>query len=242
MAPPPGYVAYGGYGAVQGNFQKIGGLTKWLVALLGITLVMQALSFVVQFTLRDAASDYLTNAISNSDFTDDLVVYGLIVLLAAVIGIAQLVILIVWTFRMAKNHVVLGRQPQSFSSGATIAVNILGGCTLGILNFFMWKEMWKASDPDVVPGDPSWKQRPVSPLVPLYLAITLASVVAGFALGFSGVGGISVGGSTDDLANNLNDKLGMVALSSALTIAGPVVFLLLVRQIATRHMKATREA
>lgn len=242
MAPPPGYVPYGGYGAANANFQKIGGLTKWLVGLMAVTVVAQAIALVVQLTLRSSASDYLNDTISSSDFTDDLAVYGLVALLAAGVGIGQLVVLIIWTFRLAKNHLALNRLPQSFSAGATIAVNILGGCTLGILNFFMWREMWRASDPETAPGDPSWKQRAVSPLVAIHLALTLGSVAIGVALGLSGIGGIGTRANNDDLAENLNDKLGFVVGSGALTIVTAVVFIMLVRQLAARHMKATREA
>lgn len=242
MSPPPGYVPYGGYGAVNGNFQKIGSLTKWLVGLMAVSIVAQVISLLVQLTLRSSASDYLNDAISNSEFTDDVAIYGLVALVAAGVGIGQLVVLIIWTFRMAKNHLVLGRLPQSFSAGATIAVNILGGCTLGIINFFMWREMWRAADPDTAAGDPSWKQRAVSPLVAIQLAITLGSVVLGVALGLSGIGGIGTRANNDDLANNLNDKLGLLIGSGVIAIAGAVVFIMLVRQLAARHMQATREA
>jgi hypothetical protein len=212
------------------------------VVLMSITAVAQAISLLVQLSLRSSATDYLNDAISSSEFTDDIAIYGLVVLLAAAIGIGQLVVLIIWTFRMAKNHLVLGRSPQSFSAGATIAINILGGCTLGIINFFMWREMWRASDPDTAPGDPSWKQRAVSPLVAIQLAITLGSVVLGVALGVSGFNGFGTRTNSTDFANNLNDKLGFVVVAGALSIAGAVVFIMLVRQLATRHMKATREA
>lgn len=243
MAPPPGYVPYGGYGAIQGRFQKIGGLTKWLVGLLALTLVVQVVSFLVQFTLRNSAADFLDESITSSQFDDKLGLYLLIVLLAAAVSVAQLVLLVVWTFRLAKNHQLLGRAPQAFSPGATIAVNILGGCTLGILNFFMWRELWKASDPETAPGDPSWKQRLVSPLIGVYLGLTLASVATGFALGISGaVGPVRTSGSNTDLAKNLSDKIGYVAISGLLTLAAAVVFLIIVRQLAARHMQATRES
>jgi hypothetical protein len=241
MAPPPGYVAYGGYGAVGGNFQKIGGLTKWLVGLMAATMVAQLISLLVQLSLRSSANDYLNDSISNSDFTDDVATYGLVVLLLSAVAIAQLVVLIIWTFRMAKNHVLLGRTPQSFSAGWTIAINILGGCTLGIVNFLMWREMWKASDPEAAPGDPTWKQRAVSPLIAIQLAITLSGVVAGVALGLTGVGGFGGRSNNTDLAENLDGKLGIVVLAGLLSVAGAAVFLMLVRQLAARHMNATRE-
>jgi hypothetical protein len=85
--------AYGGYGSVQGNFQRIGGLTKWLVALLGITLVVQVVTLLVQFTLRCSATSY--DSISSSQFDDKLGLYLGVALLAAAISISQAVILII---------------------------------------------------------------------------------------------------------------------------------------------------
>lgn len=243
MGPPPGYVAYGGFGALQGTFKKIGVLTKWLVALLIGTFAIQLTSLLVQFTLRDSAADLVNNSITSSTFDDKLGLFVALALVASALSIAQLVILIMWTFRMAKNHLVLGRQPQSFSPGATIAVNILGGCTLGILNFFMWRELWKASDPESAAGDTSWKQRLVTPLLTVYLLLSLAGIVAAVALGLSGsFGPVRVGGSSADLAKNLNDKLGYIALSGVLTLAAAGVFIVFVRQLAARHMQATRES
>lgn len=243
MGPPPGYVAYGGPGAVQGTFQRIGGLTKWLVGLLAISLVVQLASLLVQFTLRDSATELVNKTISSSNFDDKLGLYLLVAALAAIASVAQIVILIIWTFRLAKNGRVMGRQPQAFSPGATIAVNILGGCTLGILNFFMWRELWKAADPDTAMGDPSWKQRAVTPLLTVYLVLTLATIAATLSLGFSGaIGPVRTAGSAEDLAKNINDKLGFIALSGVLTLCAAAVFIMFVRQLAARHMQATHES
>ena len=243
MGPPPGYVAYGGHGAVQGTFQRIGGLTKWLVGLLIAAFVVQVVSLLVQFTLRDSATDFINNSISSADFDDKLSLYLGVVLIAGIASIAQIVLLIIWTFRMAKNSQVLGRQPQSFGPGATIAVNILGGCTLGVLNYFMWRELWKASDPETAPGDPSWKSRAVTPLISIYLGLTLATIAAGISLGIAGaVGPVRTSGSTTDLAENISDRIGYIALSGILTLAAAGVFIVFVRQLAARHMEATRES
>ena len=243
LGPPPGYVAYGGYGAVQGTFKRINALTAWLVGLLIVSFVVQLVSLLVQFTLRDSANDFINKSISSSDFDDKLGLYLGVAFLAGIVAIAQIVILIIWTFRVAKNGQVLGRQPQSFSAGATIAVNILGGCTLGILNFFMWRELWKASDPDTAAGDPSWKQRAVTPLITAYLVLTLANVAASISLGVAGaVGPVRTTGSSSDLAKNLSDRLPFIALSGVLALATAGVFIVFVRQLAARHMQATRES
>lgn len=236
LTPPPGYVQYGPGG--QRGFQPIGGLTRWLVIALTATIVTQLMSLLSQALLRD---DAITFADNLDELTGRFGFFLLTSLLAAVIGIAQLVLLIIWTFRMAKNLELLGRK-LSFGAGATIAINILGGCTLGILNFFMWKEQWQASDPEVAPHDPSWKQGRVAPLIVANLVLGLVGTAVGLGLGLrSGLAGFA-DTNTDTLSENLADRFGLLLLSGLLTAATSVVFLLLVRQLATRHMRATGEA
>ena len=232
-------MAYGGPGAAGRGVQPIGGLTKWLVVLLGVSVAVQAAMLVTQLSLRGAAADRVAQTITASDFKSKIGLYLAIAAVFAFMTIAQGVILIIWTFRMAKNHVLLGRIPQSFSAGLTIVVNILGGCTLGIANYFMWREIWKASDPTTLAGDPTWKQRVVSPLVAVHLGLTLAGVVVGF---FVGTAVSFKTNSSDQVATNIRDRLPIVALAGVLQIAAAVVFIVLARQIAARHMQTTREA
>ncbi|MEI7547085.1 MAG: DUF4328 domain-containing protein [Actinomycetota bacterium] len=245
MAPPPGYVAFGtGFDAPQGNFRRISGLGKWLVGLLCVTLAAQAILVLVQFTLKNAAQDYLDGVITTSQFDNKLATYVGIGLLAGAAAVAQLVILIIWTWRMAKNSQLLGRQPQKFGPGATIAINILGGCTLGILPFFMWRELWRASDPEVATGDPRWQNGLVTALIPVHLALTLCGVVAGLIS--SGSAGAGVGwmqsGSRSEIAKRLNDKMTLIGVNGVLTVAAAVVFIMIVRQLTARHASAIREA
>ncbi len=226
---------------MQGTFTRLGTLTKWLVALLGISLVMQAVSLIAQLTLRSSAGDYLDGTISSSSFDNKLGLYVVVALIAAAVGLAELVVLIIWTFKMANNLVVLGRQPQTFKAGLTIAVNIFSTCTLGIANYFMWRELWQGSDPDTAPGDPSWKRGAVSPLVAANLVLTLVALGAGLTVGLGGgLGGFRTTGA-NDVAKNLQDKFALVAVAGVLQLVVGAVFIMLVRQLAARHMKATRE-
>ena len=245
MAPPPGYVPYGGPMMSAGYMGRIGGLTKWLVALLIGSLVLNLLSLLGQLFARDAAADFLEGAISAGEFNDKLVLFGIAALVGLAVSIGQIVVLCIWTYRMIKNHDALGRHGRSFSPGGSIAVNLLGGCTLGILNFFMWREIWKGADPDTAPGDPSWKQRAASVLPGIQLGLTLAGVAAGIGLGVANSGFTTIrinNQSNVDLAEPLEDQFALIALSGALGIAASVVFIMYVRQVAARHMKATREA
>lgn len=242
LTPPPGYVAYGGAGSAGGFFRRTAGLGKWLVALLAIGLAVQVALLIVQLTLKDSAQEFLDDTLTSGQFDDRIAIYALVGLLAAVAGIAQIVIMIIWTFRLAKNHQVLHRVPQSFSPGATIAVNILGGCTLGILNYFMWRELWKASDPETAPGDPTWKQRMVTPLITVYLVLSLGGIAAGAAAGIRQFGGIRTSSSRSDLANDLADQLAAVSLSGLLGVAAAAVLIVFIRQLSARHVKLTGEA
>jgi hypothetical protein len=242
FTPPPGYVAYGGPGAV-GGFQRIASLTKWLVGLLGAALLVQAASVLAQLSLRASANDFLGGTITEQQFKDKFGIYTTLTLVAAAVGVASTVVLCIWTFRMAKNMQVLGRSPQTFSTpGATIAINILGACTLGILNFLMWREIWRGSEASTAAGDPGWRRNPFSPLISIHLALSVVGVIVGAAVGI-GSGLTSVkSSSTSDVAKNLHDKVGLIGAAGLLQLAAALVFIVLARQLAARHMQATREA
>jgi hypothetical protein len=242
MSPPPGYVAYGGPGSNGGTFQRIGGLTTALVALSIIGIVTSALSLAAQLTLRGKALDFRDGSITISDFADKLGPYIAVSAIAGLVGLAALVVQIIWTFRIAKNLEVLGRQSRSFSPGATIAINILGGCTLGILPYVMWRELWKGSDPASPSGDPAWKQRPVGQIVHIWFAATLVTVGVSLALGVGSAITRVNRGSNTTLAKQLDTQFGFVVVAGLLAIATSVSFLILIRQLSSRQMQSTREA
>ena len=242
LSPPPGYVAYGGPGAYGGTFQRIGSLTKALVALSIVGIAASAISLLVQLTLRGKALDFRNGTTTLTQFGDKLGPYLAVSALAGLVGIATLVVQIIWTFRIAKNLSVLGRQPQSFSPGATIAISILGGCTLGILPYFMWRELWKGSDPAVASGDPTWQQRPVGLIVHLWLVATLVTVGVSFGLGVGSAITRINRGSNESIAKQLDSQFGFVVIAGLMGIITAVMFLALIRQLSARHMQATREA
>ncbi|MBI4882766.1 MAG: DUF4328 domain-containing protein [Actinobacteria bacterium] len=224
-----------------GQFRRTKALATWLVVLLSISLLVQVALILVQLTLKDAAKDFIEDNLTAAQFDDKIAVFLLVALLASIASIAQIVLLVIWTFRLAKNNQVLGRQPQSFSPGATIAVNILGGCTLGILNYFMWREVWSASDPATAAGDPSWKQRAVTPLLTAYLALSLAGIAAGIAGGARQFGGFRTSNKPSDLAKDIADQIAVLSLSGILAAAASAAFLVFVRQLSARHVALTGE-
>jgi Domain of unknown function (DUF4328) len=242
MSPPPGYVAYGGPGAYGGTFRPIRGLTKALVILTIVAIAASALGLIAQLALRNKALDFREDSMTLSEFHDKLGPYIAASAIAGLVGLAALIVQIIWAFRIAKNMEVLGRQGRTFSPGATIAINILGGCTLGILPYFMWRELWKGSDPESPSGDPNWKQRPVGPIVQIWIAANLLTVLVAGGLGVSNALTRVNSNSDATIAKQLDNQLGLVIAAGALSMLTSLIFLALIRRLAARHVQATRES
>lgn len=210
----------------------------------GIVLSLAALA--LQATLRGSAQDFLSGLISKAAFEDEAQGYSTVASFSSLLTIATLVIGIVWSFRIAKNlQVQLGRD-ITWKPGLTIAVWILGFCTLGIINFFMLREHWKGSDPQVAAGDPSWKQRVASPLITAWLTLTLVSaalqVTMGVSTGRRALNGLSAADSTKVLAESISNDLPLLIAGGLLATAASVVLVLIVRQLTALHMRATQES
>ena len=94
--------------------------------------------------------------------------------------------------------------------------------------------------PDTAPGDPSWKQRSVSPLVPAYLVTTLVAAAAGIAAGVNSFNSVRIGGSNEDFAETSTKTRDHAR--ERLVERRRRIILMIVRQLAARHMKATGEA
>ena len=129
-----------------------------------------------------------TTTSSIDEFDDKLGPYVAVSVLAGLVGHRHArACTIIWTFRMAKNLQV-ARPPAAGSRPAGPSpCNILGGCTLGILPYFMWRELWKGSDPespsrrpDVEAGDRSARSSTC------WSPASLAMVGASMALGVAG--------------------------------------------------------
>jgi hypothetical protein len=242
MSPPPGYVAYGASGGVA---KRIGGVAKALVVLEVVGISLTLISLALQSSLGGPAQDYLDGVMSKAAFEDEARTYTSIAALSSLVTLAALVLGIIWSFRIAKNLQQFGRV-ITWKPGLTIVVWILGFCTLGIINFLMLREHWKASDPDVQPGDPSWQQREASPLISAWLALTIASVAIQIAMGAAtGRRAINGLGSTDSvrsLAETVANDLPLALASGVVGAASTVVLVLIIRQLTQRHTRTTHEA
>jgi hypothetical protein len=187
--------------------------------------------------LRDKAIDYLNRDISKTKFRDDLTPYLAAIFVAGVVLFAALVVQIIWTFGWPEPE---GARPPFavVLPGVTIAINILGGCTLGILPYFMWRELWKGSDPTVAPGDPEWKRRPILPILHFWLAATLLTAVTSFTGGGAANAFTRVNsGSESSIAKDLDSHFGYIIAGGVFGIITTILFIVFVREVAARHMQ-----
>lgn len=241
MTPPPGYVPYGGAGAFS-PFSRIRGVAKALVILQIATAVATLVLLLVQVSLVGKADDYLADTISAREFEDAAGPLLLLIVLSGLVAIAALVLLIVWSYRIAGNLQKLGRAPFTWKPGLTIVVWLLGGCTLNIINMLMLGEHWRGSDPEMPPHRAGWRDRPQSPLIGVWFALGIAQIVVGVASGVNSFGGVGLGNNTESIAESLSDRLPLVIASSLLSLAATAVLIVIIRQLTARHLLAIRES
>lgn len=245
LAPPPGYVAYGSPGAaMSGQFRPIGGLARAAVVLQSITIALSLIVLAIQLTLRDEARDFLDGAITKKDFDDATGGFGMVSLLAGGLGLALIIVLILWSFRIAGNLRTFGRLPLTWKPPLAIVVWILGGCTLNIITFLMLREHWRGSDPEVAAGDTSWRSRSIDQSIIVWFALTVAGSV--MSLVFVGAGGVvgdvDLGDSSTTFAKQLSDHAAGTAASTLVSLAANVAFIFVIRTLSARHMRLTHEA
>lgn len=244
MTPPPGYVILGGPGApAQGMFGRIKGLSTALLYIQSAALVISLGLLLLQLTLVDTAGQYLDGRLSADAFDEELAAFYSVSFLSTIVSLAMIVVLIIWSRRIASNLGRLGRAPITWKSGLTIVVWLLGSCSLNIITFLMLQEHWKASDPDVLPGDQQWKTRPTTPLIIAWFVASIISVALSLANGLTSVIGVSeVNNSTETLAKTLANHQVTLVLSTLSAAAAAVLLIMIVRQLSARHMRATQES
>ncbi|HNJ98238.1 MAG TPA: DUF4328 domain-containing protein [Ilumatobacteraceae bacterium] len=239
MQPPPGYVAYGGGAVYSAPLERVKGLGTALTVLLAIMAPLQLLAVFQQIRLTRAARDFLDGQISESQLENK---FGVGVgSLGGILVIPVAVLTMILMYKMAKNVRTLGRH-TTFGPGWGIASWFTPPCVVYAVPWLMFRELWKASDPDVTPGDSSWRQGKVPAIInvwwvlygllPLIAIATSATYFVAFRTG-----------STDwnDVAKKFNDFAAINLALSVVAVGTVIVYLVMLRMLVARHAAATRE-
>ncbi len=220
----------------QAGLDRVGGVAKAATIVVAITAVLGLLNWVASAAIESDAQDFLDGRISSDDFAGSLVVYGLAGLVQAAATLASAILVIVWMHRIASNHKKLHRT-GTWGPGWAI-----GGWFLPpliyVIPYLMFRELWKASDPDVpIGGD--WKSGKVAGIVtawfvvfvPISLAVQIGTASSNF----------SFGTSDRDVAEQVVDGQAALLASGAIGIASAVLFVMMARQLTERHTRLTGE-
>ena len=192
---------------------------------------------IVSQTVTDEADAFLDGATSSEDFIESIAPYLLLTFVQGAVVIASMVLVMIWMFRLAANH-------RSMHRGATWGPGwAIGGWFLPpllyIIPTLMFRELWRASDPDVpIGGD--WKSCPASPLIVAWFVVySLIPIGVMFAQSDTVLSGL--GGSEDELAKQIAGDQGIVIASTAVTVVAAVIFIAFARALTDRHQRLTGE-
>lgn len=142
---------------------------------------------------------------------------------AGAVGIAALVLLVVWTWRSAHNARALGRTGARLAPGWAIGAWFIPLANF-VLVYLLVSDLWRSSDPDTEPGD-GWRRLPGSPLVRLWIV----AYVGGVALLFAAVA-LAVTGTT-----GVSTTRSLLVLGGVVGAAGTALAIPVVREITGRQ-------
>lgn len=219
------------------SLKRIGGVARAAMILVGLAAFVAVVNVPVAESVVDEAETYLAGGSSDTEFVESIAPYALLSVVQGVAVMASAVLVIIWMFRMAANHRTLHR-------GATWGPGwAIGGWFLPpllyVIPFLMFRELWKASDPDVPVGG-EWRTGRVSPLVPLWFV--LYSVVPLLAIAFQANDVLSGFGADErDLAEQIVDGGTSNLVTAATAAAGAAVFIAMALQLTRRHQRFTGE-
>jgi uncharacterized BrkB/YihY/UPF0761 family membrane protein len=184
-APPPGYYEQGSapsaaWGAPPGDsttpaqWHNLRGLTNALTVLFAIHIGLAVLLIIGVINHLSVLSDNEVGGIVlNTDEVNDAQAFPVaMLLLAFFLGIATLVLLIIWLFRAAKNNEALGRQNPRLGPGWAIAGLLIPFANL-VIPFIMFDDVWRGSDPAVPRGDPNWRRSSTLPAIWAWLVTSV---------------------------------------------------------------------
>ena len=209
-----------------------------LTVLLVLSAAANGLLILGLLGLRASVDDYSDGAASLEDVDDMVAVVGLAFVVVAGLMIAVFVLTIVWQWRLAKNHELLGRPDTPFGPGWAI-----GAWFIPLANFVIpilqLRDLWKGSAPGLPRGSPAWKRQSTGALLWVWWGLFVASFVIEW------VSSIGVDEETDELAEvtgQLDRLTGVAVVAYSLRIAAAILFILVIKRLTARQEAAVAEA
>lgn len=236
IAPPPGRAIHAPNATHATPLQRVGKLATAVTALTAVVAAFTLASIWASEATQSDAEALLTDSITEEEFLERAMPYLLMTAVQFVAITATAVVTMIWMFRVAQNHRTMHRG-GTWGPGWAIGGWFLPPL-LYVIPLLMFRELWKASDPDVpVGGD--WRSRPVTPVITLwFLLYSLVPLVIFMGQGF---GSLAFDATEREIAREVIDGRSIVIIGAAVSIAGAAAYVLLVRGLTARHVQLTGE-
>lgn len=217
--------------------KRVGGTARAATILVGATGVLSVVGVVLaQLSVGDAEA-FLDGEIDSDEFLRSAAPYALVSFLQALALLASAVVVIVWMHRLAANLRTLHRG-TTWGPGWAIG-GWFAPPFLFVIPFLAFREMWKASDPEVPVGG-EWRSRPVSPVViAWFLVFGVLQAVLQVVQIDDTLGGFGAG--EDVLAEQLVDGMTLPTIAAVSDVVAAALFILMATQLTRRHRRLTGE-
>ena len=236
--PPPDLLAPAPTQAITGGpLRRISGLATAVRILVPMTALLGVVFAAMTTASVDEARAFLDGTITEEAFVE---AYGPGLTLQLAQTFTQLgagITTILWMFRLAANHVALGR-PGTWRPGWAVGGWFLPPFILYVIPFLMLRELWRASTSE---HGVDWRRGPVSPLITGWFVLFGVAPLAFVAIqGINGLNGLGTG--AEAIARQVVDDGGVLWGSSLLALAAAAVFVRLVGDLSARHRRLAATA
>ena len=209
-----------------------------LTVLLVLSAVANGLLILALLGLRTRVDEYFDGTASLEDVDNMVGLASFALVVVTGLLIAVFVLTIVWEWRLAKNHQLLGRPDTTFGPGWAIGAWFipLANFVIPILQF---RDLWKGSAPGLPRGSPVWKRQSTGALLWVWWGLFVASFVIDW------ISSIGVDEETDELAEvtgQLDRLTGVAVVAYSLRIAAAILFILVIKRLTARQEAAVAEA
>jgi hypothetical protein len=205
---------------------------RWLLI---ANAVVIGLALLASLYARGVVNDYADGTISDEEFLAGFGIYFAAAAGAGVVQLATGVVTIIWQWRLVKNTEQMNRPGTTFGPGWAIAGWLIP-CVNFVIPYLQLRELWKGSDWSYPAGDPRWKEAPVGPVLPMWVAAWIANAVVTAYAQFGA--SATSGDDLDAVADQFSDLVTAAVPGYLIAIAAALMFLIVVQQLTERHNHA----
>ena len=211
--------------------KRVGGIGRTASILVVATGALSVVALAMTGLVVDEAEAFLAGEIDQTEFLEAATPYVLVSFLQALALLASAVVVIVWMHRVARNLRTLHRG-TTWGPGWTI-----GGWFLPFLTF---REMWKASDPDVPIGG-EWRGGAASPIIAAWFVV-FGPVQAALQIAQLGDTFAGFGAGEEALAEQITGSMAVPTVAALADVVAAALFVVMSRQLNARHRRLTGES